>query len=271
MPDTSGDLRFAFDKVAVAYHNARPDYPQELFDALLEEARITTASRLLEVGCGTGKATLPLAIRGLAITAVEPGPALVEEACARLQAFPRVSIVNALFEEWARSTSERFDLVFAATAWHWIDPRTRYGLAGRVTSPGGQLAIWSATHVFPDDGDPFFDEIQQVYDEIGEGHPEGAPRPRPGHLPELSEEIDASGYFGDVKVSQFDWEVTYDADAYLALLDTFSGHIAMEPWQRERLYGEIRARLVARPTQTLRRHWGAALHVATRTTRPDRA
>ena len=55
-----------------------------------------------------------------------------------------------------------------------------------------------------------------------------------------------------------------DADGYLGLLDTFSGHIAMAPWQRDRLYGEIRRRLDARPDGRLRRQWGTVLHVARR-------
>ena len=104
-----------------------------------------------------------------------------------------------------------------------------------------------------------------MYDEIGEGMPPGQLRSRPGELPdELSAAIEASGLFGDIVVEQFDWEVRYDADGYLALLDTFSGHIAMAPWQRDRLYGEIRRRLAERPEGQLRRHWGAILHVARR-------
>jgi hypothetical protein len=58
--------------------------------------------------------------------------------------------------------------------------------------------------------------------------------------------------------------VRYDAEGYIDLLETFSGHIAMRPWQRERLYAEIRRRLAERPDGLLRRHWGAALHVASR-------
>ena len=65
-------------------------------------------------------------------------------------------------------------------------------------------------------------------------------------------------------MTQFDWEVTYDAESYIDLLETFSGHIAMQPWQRERLYAEIRRRLGERPDGLLCRHWGAALHVAGR-------
>ncbi len=66
----------------------------------------------------------------------------------------------------------------------------------------------------------------------------------------------------------FDWEVAYDADGYLRLLDTFSGHIAMQPWQRDHLYSEIRRRLGKRADGLLRRGWGAVLHVAHRLDEP---
>ncbi len=62
----------------------------------------------------------------------------------------------------------------------------------------------------------------------------------------------------------FDWEIRYDAASYIALLATFSNHIAMQPGQKQRLYGEIRRRLTGRPGGLLRRHWGAVLHVARR-------
>jgi hypothetical protein len=63
-------------------------------------------------------------------------------------------------------------LVYAATAWHWVDPAVRYRRARAALRPGGHLAFWSALHVMPDDGDPFFREIQDVYGEIGEALPE---------------------------------------------------------------------------------------------------
>src|SRR5207249_10940530 len=130
--------------------------------------------------------------------------------------------------------------------------------------PARHLAFWSAVHVFPDHGDPFFRDIQEVYEEIGEGLPPGAPYLRPGELPDEREEIEQTGLFDHVTVRQFDWEIVYDADGYIDLLETFSGHIAMEPWQRERLYAEIRRRLGQRADGRLRRHWGAVLHTARR-------
>ncbi len=166
-------------------------------------------------------------------------------------------MVHGSFEAWDPTTSAPFDLVFAATAWHWLDPEVRYARAWQALRPGGHLAFWSATHVFPDDGDPFFREIQPVYDEIGEGLPADAPWPRPGDLDDHRDEIERTGLFTDVHVRHVDWETVMDADGYIALLDTFSGHIAMQQWQRDRLYGEIRRRLGDRPSGRVRRHWGA--------------
>jgi hypothetical protein len=138
----------------------------------------------------------------------------------------------------------------------------------RLLGPDGHLAFWSATHVFPQGGDPFFAELQEVYQQIGEGLPEGAAYPQPGELPDEREEIERSGLFDNVVVLHFDWEVVYDTQGYLRLLDTFSGHIAMKLWQRDHLYSEIRRRLGERADGQLRRGWGAILHIARRLDAP---
>jgi SAM-dependent methyltransferase len=254
----------AFDFAAASYERARPDYPGELFDDLVHHTGVAKGDRVLEIGPGSGKATRPLADRGLRVMCVELGPRLAACAQAALADYPDVDVVHSSFEAWRPPDAARFDLVVAATSWHWIDPDVRYRKAFSLLRPGGHLAFWSATHVFPDGGDPFFRELQDVYDEIGEGLPLGAAWPRPGELPDDRDEIEATGLYDVVAVRQYDWEVVYDAEGYIELLDTFSGHIAMAPWQRERLYAEIRRRLGERPDGLLRRGWGAVLHVARR-------
>ncbi|HVE90713.1 MAG TPA: class I SAM-dependent methyltransferase [Actinomycetota bacterium] len=256
-------LSATFDQAASLYQRARPDYPEEIVEELLSVTGMQSGGRVLEVGCATGKATLPLARRGLRVTCIEPGQRLAAVAKRNLSGLD-VEILQGRFEDWEPRGEERFDLVVAATSWQWVDPRLRYARAWEALTPDGHLAVWDAVHVFPDGGDPFFREIQEVYEDIGEGLPAGAQWPRPGELPEISSEIGATGLFEVVCVRQFDWERTYDADSYIELLETFSGHIAMEPWKRERLYGEIRTRLADRPDGTVRRHWGSVLHIARR-------
>jgi SAM-dependent methyltransferase len=257
-------LRATFDSAARLYDLARPGYPAELLNELVRLAELRPGARLLEVGCGTGKATIPLARRGYQITGIEIGAKLAERAGHNLAGLAGVEIVQSAFESWRPPAGVTYDLVFAATSWHWVDPAVRYRIAWELLRPGGHLAVWGASHVFPADGDPFFGEIQDVYDQIGEGLPPGSAFPRPGELPEARDEMEASGLFGETEVRHFDWAVSYDAEGYIRLLETFSGHIAMEQWKRDRLYGQIRRRLARRPDGRLRRHWGAVLHVARR-------
>ncbi|MGZ4800908.1 MAG: class I SAM-dependent methyltransferase [Acidimicrobiia bacterium] len=264
MADDRERMRSTFDDAAELYDRARPDYPAELYDALAQLSGLRPGDHLLEIGCATGKATRPLATRGYRLTCLELGRQLVVAARRNLAELPNVEVICADFETWDPPAGVQFDLVFAATAWHWVDPAIRLHRAWSMLRPGGHLAYWSATHVFPAGGDPFFHEIQPVYEAIGEGLPQGAAWPKPGELGDDRAELEACGLFEDVVVRHFDWEVVYDAEHYLELLDTFSGHIAMEPRQRDRLYGEIRRRLGARPDPRLRRHWGAVLHVARR-------
>jgi SAM-dependent methyltransferase len=263
VPSDRERLAATFNSAARLYHQARPEYPDRLFGELTRLARLGPGDRLLEVGCATGKATIPLARRGFRITCVEIGADLAAEARRNLEGFPQVSIVNEAFETW-EPPQPGFDLVFAATAWHWIDPAIRYRKAWELLRGGGHLAFWSTAHAFPTGGDRFFRELQDVYDEIGESLPAGTQFPAPAELPDERAEIAATGLFTDVAVRRFGWEIDYTADEYIRLLDTFSGHIAMAQWQRDRLYGEIRRRLAERPGGHLRRGWGAVLHVARR-------
>jgi SAM-dependent methyltransferase len=255
-------LAATFDRAADLYNRARPDYPDELYDDLVAVTKLSPGADLLEVGSATGKATLPLARRGFRITCLEPGAALAAAARRNLKAFD-VEVVQTRFEDWTPPPVP-FAMVLAATSWHWVDPAVRFQKAADVLEPSGYLAVWGAGHVFPHGGDPFFEELQEIYDEIGEPLPPDSVLPRPQGLPDDRDEIESSGLFDVAAVRQYDWETVYDADGYIDLLNTFSGHIAMEDWQRERVYGEIRRRLSRRPDGRLRRHWGGVLQVARR-------
>src|SRR3954466_778216 len=125
MTDQRG-LRMTFDSAADLYQQARPEYPEQLYEAMIAAAGLGADDRLLEIGCASGKATLPLARRGFRITCVEPGSALADEARRNLVSFPEVEVVQSTFEDIKPSEHEPFDLVFAATAWHWLDPAVRY-------------------------------------------------------------------------------------------------------------------------------------------------
>jgi len=252
------DLARAFDRAAAGYQSGRPEYPEELFAELIDTAGLRPGDRLLEIGCGPGKATVPLAARGFRITALEPGPGLAEQARINL-AGTTSEVITTTFEDWQPDRDD-YALVYAATAWHWVDPQVRWAKVASVLADGGHLAVFGAGHAFPEGFDPFFTEIQQVYNEISEGVDHWPPPP-PDQLPDPSPEYRENGYVVDT-VRRFVWGLTYDADSYIRLLDTFSNHILMPADKREHLYAEVRRLLAERPDGLLTRHWVATLVVA---------
>ena len=91
--------------------------------------------------------------------------------------------------------------------------------------------------------------------------------PRPGELPDERVEIEATGLFDVVHVRQYDSEVVYDAEAYIDLLETFSGYISMEPLAARAAVCRDQAAGWRRGQRgSVHRHWGAVLHVARRVT-----
>jgi SAM-dependent methyltransferase len=260
--DSRNSRRATFDSAAELYEAARPTEPPALFEDLFDLTGLQQGGVALEIGCGTGKATRAVLERGVSVVCVELGARLADVARRNLSGLP-VEVHVAPYETW-ESEPERFDLVYAAKAWHWIDPDVRYIKTHSLLRPGGHLAFWSAQHAFPSDFDPFFAEIQEVYDALGESDRDAWPPPPPEDLPDKSAEIEASGLFEDVQVRRHLWETMYTADEYIGLLGTFSGHIAMDDAKREKLYSEIRTRLARRHDQRVRRHWLAILHVARR-------
>jgi len=81
-----------FNDAAALCDQARPGYPEEALDAIVEMAGLVGDERAPEVGCGTGRVTIPFARRGYAILALEPGDALAGIAAARCRSFPDVRI-----------------------------------------------------------------------------------------------------------------------------------------------------------------------------------
>jgi SAM-dependent methyltransferase len=129
-----------FDEVAAEYDRHRPAYPDELLDQACRIAGIGSGDHVLEVGCGSGQLTRGLAARGLHITALEPGKSLMALARQNLEGAGEVEFVNAQFEE-ALLPRERFQAVFSASAFHWVDPKVSWQKAADVLVPGGTLAL----------------------------------------------------------------------------------------------------------------------------------
>lgn len=258
-------LATTFDGVAELYERVRPGYPAELFEDLRATVDPTGAgARVLEVGAGTGQATRGLLALRWSVVALEPGAGLAAVARRVLAGSGDVRVEQVPFERW-QPAGDRFDLVLAATSWHWVDPVVGFARAARALRPGGWLAVIATEHVSPvGDGDEFFRLVEAAYDEVGLGDGQGGPRP-PEQVPAPDvEAIRASGFFADPEVRRYVRGIDYTADEYVALISSYSGHIAATPRQRDTLFARIRGMIADRPGQRVRKHYLTTLQLAVR-------
>src|ERR687889_1191732 len=93
-------LRTTFDEAAAIYDEVRPGYPEDLFDDVVSLSKIPARGRILEIGCGTGQATVPFARRGYHILCIELGENLAAVARRNLKGYPQAEVRVGAFEEW---------------------------------------------------------------------------------------------------------------------------------------------------------------------------
>jgi SAM-dependent methyltransferase len=255
-------LAATFDADAERYERARPRYPAELFADLRDLAGLSPGARVLEVGPGTGQATRGLLAAGWRVLAVERGPALAAVARREL-AGTDLRVDVGTFETWPPDgrAEDPFDAIVSATAWHWVDPDVGYQHAADLLRPGGSIALIATAHVLPEDGDPFFVEVQRVYARFGEVLDGGPPRPSDVADP-CVEDIAASGLFRPATVRRYLWPRTYTAEQYVDVLSTYSNTLTMpEPQRRDFLDG-VATMIRDRPAGTVTKHYLNHLVVA---------
>lgn len=251
-----------FDEIADLYDKGRREPPEWLYDDLFAESQLDPrTAQVLEIGCGTGKSTLPLARRGARVLALEMGENLARMAQQHLAAFPGVEVRRTRFEDW--TPVAQFDLALAITAWHWIDPAVRFERAAAALKPRGTLAFTETEHVFPPGFDPFFEQIQDAYEAIGVGRLSWPPPPLDA-IPDSRAAIEQSGLFEDVHVIRRVWTEEFTADEHVALMRTASDHRLMEPPGREWLFSEMKRLIEARPGCRVVKHNLTLLHLARR-------
>ena len=226
-----------FDSVAENYDRYRPGYCEALFQAIAAYANLPCGANVLEVGCGTGKATLPLLRLGCSVTALEPGYSLALVARRNCAAFQKLRLLPVRFEEFDGEGGP-FDLICSATAFHWIPEETGYPKLAALLKSGGCAALfWNIRCPAPDDPE-LFERIQSVYRKY---RPESRPPRRDGlsRYSSCLESLVRRG-FRRIQTKVFLENFMVSSDAYLGLLKTYSDHLALpdcirEPFERELL------------------------------------
>jgi SAM-dependent methyltransferase len=231
-------LRNPFDEVAGLYDEVRPGYPEELVEDVIALSAIPGGGRILEIGCGPGKATLPFARRGYAMVCLEPGREMARLAAAHCRPFPAVQLQNTTFEDWPLQEGA-FDLVMSATAFHWISPEVRLVKSAAALRKGGTLALFWNNHR---DRDTALErQIEAVYRARAPQLLQARSQPEEELVKETVGEIEGSGLYGPVVVREYHWNVVYAAERYIQLINTYGSIRGLPEETRRHLLADIQA------------------------------
>lgn len=161
MPSING-LEWTFDIQAQQYEKMRPEYVPELYEDIFKYISIDESSNVVEVGIGGGQATLPFLKTGCRLTAVEYGENLAELCREKFAEFPNFSVITTKFED-IEYDHNACDLVYSASAFHWILEEVGYTKVFNMLKSGGVFARF-ANHPYKDKGrEEIFDAIQKIY------------------------------------------------------------------------------------------------------------
>jgi len=224
------DLRLAFDEVPELYDRHRPTYPADLYADIFAHSGIKSDSRVLEIGIGTGQATQPFLDMGCRVVAVELGKNLVQFTRSKFADYSNLRVVCAAFEDFGET--ESFDLIFSATAFHWIPEAIGYQKVYSLLKPGGIFARFTNQVERSGDDKPLFDAVQGLYEKYMPGSKNKA---SPG-----SADIAAKYGFVNIFHKVYRGSRTMFANDYCKLLSTYSDHRALGESSLSALSREIR-------------------------------
>jgi SAM-dependent methyltransferase len=215
-----------FETAAEVYEQARPDYPADALDYILEVLELESGAHVVDVGAGTGKFARQLVARGLRVTGVEP----IAEMREIFERVVEAEVVDGTAESIPLDDGAA-DAVTAAQAFHWFDPDRALPELRRILRPrGGVALIWNVrdhSHT-----------LHQAYAETirpykGDGYPSGGGHPTGEPL--------ASPLFTDLEERTFPHVQLMDADGLVARAASVSFIARLPEDERAVLLERIRA------------------------------
>jgi SAM-dependent methyltransferase len=178
---------------------------------------------VLEIGCGTGQATVSLARRGCSVVAVDLGTRLAEAAQRNLAPYPNARVVVDTFEDWLLP-EEPFDVVVAFSSFHWVDVDVGVAKVAAALRTGGSFATIDTDHV-AGGTDPFFVDVQECYERWDPTTPPGL---RLSRAVVYAVDADPAGSFGPAQLRRYETDIAYATAAYLDVLQTYSPTRALD-------------------------------------------
>ena len=229
-----------FDAHAENYNCVRPGYPKEVYDVVAEYKALGGYSNVLEIGAGQGIATEEIArYWHPAIDAIEPGTNLIKILQARTAAYDNIRIYASEFEDY-QSEGRRYDAIFSATAFHWLNKDIKYTKSYKLLKQDGLLIVyWNNYGIQDHDIERTIRDVYRQYGFVQNGSKTAAEYTK-DKIKKRQQEIRESGFFEIVRHEEIVRYIAYTSEQYIGLLRTFSDHTPENIPDIERMFSAIR-------------------------------
>ncbi len=213
--------RETFNEDELNYDRYRPEYPQEMFSDIKLYSHLSPEFNVLEIGIGTGQATLPFLNENCRLTAVELGDRLSQFVKEKYSDYPHFKVIHADFMQMDLPEAS-FDLIYCATAFHWLPHPECYKQVLRLLKDGGTLALfWN--HPFPNRDHDITNQInQRIYQKYRPSDKKQVEFSEE-NLNKIASELKTAG-FVNIKTHLYHRVRTLSSNDYIGLLNTYSDH-----------------------------------------------
>ena len=206
-----------FGKTAADFGAYRAGFPDALYDRLAAFGIGGMSQRMLDLGTGTGALGRGFALRGCAVTGLDPSTSLIEEA---KQLDAAAGVETRYIVGSAEDTGEPtacYDIVGAGQCWHWFDRPRAAVETRRLLVPGGWLVI---AHF---DWIPLSGNVVDATEKLIETHNPAWPYGGlPGMHPAWLADAATAG-FRDIETFSFDLDVSYSHEAWRGRIRASAG------------------------------------------------
>lgn len=220
------------------YDKFRPTYIEQLFKDVIDYTCLNTDKQAVEIGIGTGQATTPILQTGCFVTAIELGDKLAAYSKNKFSKYINFQIENISFEDCI-CESDSIDLVYSATAFHWIPEEIGYNKIFNMLKSGGAIALWWNRPFIARDDDLLHKGIQLIYSKYG--FSKASPiEDKQDKYNQIIATIKKYG-FVDLQFKLFNQTRKFNADDYISLLKTYSDHRSLPSSVKGEFYKEIKS------------------------------
>ena len=229
LSDLRVEARSIYGSDVASYAAGRPDYPNGVYAVLSQKCGLKAGALVLEIGPGTGLVTRHLLEHGATVVTVEPDVQMADYLAGR---FGEVELIRTTFEQ-AELEENRFNLVVAATSFHWVDQIAGIPKIARLLKPRGSVALWWTVFDDPERPDQFREELRV---RTGEADPGGQRDVEfQMDLEDRLQDLRLLGGLVDVEAQKMNWTAEMDSrelrSLYASLLN-----VARRPSREKRRF-----------------------------------